>query len=366
VQTRAMTRGLSRSVVSLALAALIPLVVSAPARAAAPVSPAVTTSGVHFVDRSGRIVTLRGVDVSYRSAFKELVVEVHANFARVRVLWADIEPRCERFDAAELRRLDAFVAYLTSHRVNVELDLRGRDLPGWVNRRGFDARHAPAPRGAYLVFVRAMVHRYAGNGRVIGFGIFNEPRPYVWDQIGSPQVDRDMLRWQAGVRDAILAVDPFTTVFFNVRGGALGAKACFRCAGFRLAHTVLDWHDFYNGCCGSGLDAADDNWVPSWSATHNQLSTRYHGTSANQWLNVAIPWRRTHLLGIPMVVGEWGVRNDDVRRGVYNEQMEEIFRRHDLSWARWDVDCVSPFGLVSHGRLNEQGRWLASEILGTG
>ncbi|HEY7259433.1 MAG TPA: hypothetical protein VH459_10195, partial [Gaiellales bacterium] len=51
---------------------------------------------------------------------------------------------------------------------------------------------------------------------------------------------------------------------------------------------------------------------------------------------------------------------------VYNEQMEEIFRRHGLSWARWDMDCVSTFGLVSHGTLNEQGRWLASEILGTG
>jgi hypothetical protein len=30
------------------------------------------------------------------------------------------------------------------------------------------------------------------------------------------------------------------------------------------------------------------------------------------------------------------------------------------------MDCVSTFGLVSHGTLNEQGRWLASEILGTG
>jgi hypothetical protein len=96
------------------------------------------------------------------------------------------------------------------------------------------------------------------------------------------------------------------------------------------------------------------------------LSTRYHGSARNQWLNLAIPWRRTHLLGIPMIVGEWGVRNDDVRNHVYNEQMEEIFRRHGISWARWDLDCVSTFGLVSHGRLNEQGRSLATEILGPG
>ena len=366
MQTGSRTCRLSRSFASLALAAFVPLLLSPPARAARPVRPAVTTSGIHFVDRAGRIVILRGVDVSYQSRLVEKVIELHANFARVRVLWADIEPRRGHLDARELERLDAFIAYLTAHRVNVVLDLRGEELPGWVNRHGFHVRRAPAPRGAYLVFVRALVHRYAGNPRVIGFGIFNEPRPFVWDHVGSPRVDRDMLEWQAGIRDAILAIDPYTTVFFNVRGGALGARACFGCAGFRLAHTALDWHDFYNGCCGSGLDAADDNWIPSWSETHNQLSTRYLGTARNQWLNLAIPWRSTHLHGIPMIVGEWGARNDDVRNHVYNEQVEGIMRRHGISWARWNLDCVSKFGLVSHGRLNEQGQWLASEILGTG
>ena len=60
--------------------------------------PAVTTSGVHFVDRAGRIVILRGVDVSYQSRLAEKVVELHANFARVRVLWVEIEPRRGHFD----------------------------------------------------------------------------------------------------------------------------------------------------------------------------------------------------------------------------------------------------------------------------
>ena len=366
MRTGSLARRLSRPIASLGLAALVPLLLSPPARAAEPVSPAVTTSGVHFVDRAGRIVILRGVDVSYQSRLAEKVVELHANFARVRVPWVEIQARRGRFDAGELRSLDTFVAYLTAHHVNVELDLRGRELPRWVNLGRFHVRHAPAPRGAYLDFVRMIVKRYMGNPRVIGFGIFNEPRPALGGVEGSLRLDRQMLEWQAGIRDAILAIDPLTTVFFNVRGGALGAEACFRCAGFRLAHTVLDWHDFYNGCCGSGLDATDDNWVPNWSATHNQLSTRYRGTARNQWLNLAIPWRRTHLLGIPMIVGEWGARNDDVGNRVYNEQMEPIFRRHGISWARWDMDCTSTFGLVSHGRLNEQGQWLASEILGTG
>jgi hypothetical protein len=348
------------------LLATLPLAASPPARGSTAARPAVTTSGVNFVDRAGRIVILRGVNVSYRSRLVEKVLDLHANFVRVRVLWAHVQPSREAFDADELARLDAFVAYLCEHGVNVELDLRGRPLPAWVNRRGFHVRHAPAPRGAYLGFVRRIVRRYSGDPRVIGFGIFNEPEPYMWDRVGSPSVDQQMLAWQAGVRDAILAVDPLTTVFFNVRGGNYGVKTCFRCAGFRLAHTALDWHDFYNGCCGSGLDATDDNWVPGWPQTHNQRSTRYLGTAENQWLNLAIPWRAAHRLGIPMIVGEWGVRNDDTRHAVYNEQLEGILNAHALSWARWDLDGNSKFALVTHGRLNEQGEWLASEILGPG
>ena len=77
---------------------------------------------------------------------------------------------------------------------------------------------------------------------------------------------------------------------------------------------MLDWHSFCNGSAGSGFDDHNDNWLPSWAATHNQRDTSYHGTQVNQWLNIAVPWKRTHLLGIPMIVGEWGVRQADVGR----------------------------------------------------
>jgi len=350
-----------------ALLAAAPLASSGSALASTAVRPAVTTSGVNFVDRAGRTIVLRGVDMSYHSALLARVTELHANCVRLRVLWAAVEPGRMRFDAAELRRLDRFVGHLAAHRVNVELDLRGKREPDWVDTGAFfRRRRAPQSQAAYLGFVRTVVRRYEGNPRVIGFGIFNEPEPYTWNGVGAPRLDRRILRWQAGIRDAILAEDPYTAVFFNVRGGNYGVGTCFRCVGFKVAHTVLDWHDFYNGCCGSGLDATDDNWLPSWPATHNQRNTEYAGTRRNQWLNLAIPWRATHLLGIPMIVGEWGVRNDDVRNMAYNEQLETIMSRHGISWARWDLDCGPKFGLVSHGRLNDQGEWLASEILGPG
>jgi hypothetical protein len=312
------------------------------------------------------VVVLRGVDISDRSAHLDRVVEVGANFVRLRVLWAHAQPSRGGLDARELGRLNRAVNYFSAHRINIELDLRGRPAPEWFgSTTNFFSKNRVASQHAYLGFVLGIVRRYDRNPYVVGYGIFNEPEPYSWNGggFGTPLLDRRMLRWQATIRDAILATDPYRAVFLNVRGGNYGMHTCFSCAGFRLAHTVIDWHDFYNGCCGSGRDERDDNWIPNWAATHNQRSTHYHGTTANQWANLAIPWQRSHALGIPMIVGEWGVRNDDSHATVYDEQMEQLFDQHGISWARWDMDGNSPLGLVTNGRLNAEGTWLQGELL---
>ena len=341
-----------------------PALLAAAGTAAAATQPNITTRGVQFVDQRGRVVVLRGVNISDRSAHMRDVAAIGANFVRLRVLWAQVEPARGRFDAAELARLDTFVGYFTTHGIAVELDLRGRRVPDWFgSTRRFYGRNAPASQRAYLGFVRTIVARYDTNPFVMGYGIFNEPQPYHWSGFGSPRVDQRILSWQARIRDGILAVDPYRAVFLNIRGGNYGvASACFRCAGFGLAHTVLDWHDYYNGCCGSGMDATADNWLPSWPETHNQRNHAYRGSISDQWLNLAIPWSRTRRLGVPMIVGEWGVRIDDAGRGIYDDQMWRILTRHGLSWARWDMDN-GELGLVRHGALNDQGAWLRDHLV---
>ena len=64
-----------------------------------------------------------------------------------------------------------------------------------------------------------------------------------------------------------------------------------------------------------------------------------------------------------MIVGEWGVQNADSGRAIYNSQMETIFKRHDMSWARWSLDS-NRLGLMHGGELNEQGAWLANLLSG--
>jgi cellulase (glycosyl hydrolase family 5) len=355
-----------RHVALLALSVTALAAPAAPALAATP--PYVTTHGVNFVNRHGSPVILRGVDMSARAPLAGHVVDLGANFARLRVFWNRVEPGPGAFDAAELARIQATVDELARHRVFMELDLRGRPAPAWFgSTQNFFGANRRASQAAYLGFAAAVVRRFDTNPWVIGYGIFNEPGPYSWHGggLGSPRLSRRMLSWQAGIRDGILRIDPYRAVFLNVRGGNYGVRTCFSCAGFRLAHTVIDWHDFYNGLYGTGMDETADNWLPSWEETHNQRHTEYLGTIANQWANLAIPWARSRELGIPMIVGEWGVRNDDVNGLVYDEQMERLFDRHGLSWARWDMDGNSVLGLLDrHGALNAQGVWLQKELTG--
>ncbi len=199
---------------------------------------------------------------------------------------------------------------------------------------------------------------------MIGFGIFNEPAPASTPH-GTLRIDQAMLRWQAVMRDAIAAQAPGRAIFLNVRGGNYGVNACFSCARFKLRNVVLDWHSFYNGCCGGGMDATADNWLPSWDRTHNQRAPAYTGSYAAQRANLMIPYRRTRALKIPMIVGEWGVHAVPGWQ-TYDAQMGRLFTDLHLSFARWDMSDSSQFGLVTGTGLNSQGLWLQEWLRGGG
>ncbi len=355
-----------RRVGSCAVLLMLAGAVLVPATAAAegPTPPAVTTAGVKFVTSAGVPVVLRGVNISDHSRYMTLVPQLGANFVRLRVLWADVEPAPGLFDLNELARLDTFVQYFNDNHIAVELDLRGLPVPSWYGSTvGFFRSQAERSQAAYEPFVQEIVNRYDSYPYVVGYGIFNEPHPFA-PGVGTHGIDQTILRWQSAIRNEVLAIDPYRVVFFSVRGGNYGiAQANFKLAGFGLAHTVLDWHDFYNGRYGSGFDAANDNWLPDWVATHNQMTSSYSGTQVNQWLNLDIPWRRTHILGIPMIVGEWGILNSDPNKSIYDAQMSALFAKAGLSWARWDMDNQH-LGLVTGRSLNSEGLWLQQLLTG--
>jgi hypothetical protein len=361
----ALAHAIPRRLAAAALAAAGVGLLGAPATASAAkaTKPAITTRGVSFVTQAGRPVVLRGVNISYHFPHPELVSQLGANFVRLRVLWSEIEPQRDVFDPAQLAELDAAVHYYNAHGIAIELDLRGSGVPAWFgSTQGFWATNAAASQAAYKPFVRTIVNRYHGYRYVVGYGIFNEPHPFGASGHSTHRSSRLILRWQAAIRDQIMAHDPYRVVFFSVRGGNYGIKyANFAAAGFRLTHAVYDWHSFFNGLHGSGMDAANENWVPSWVQTHNQANTDYHGTLENQRKNIGIAWARTRRLGIPMIVGEWGIRNDDAHWDAYDSQLATIFTARRLSWARWDMD-YQEMGLLTGSGLNAQGQWLKSYL----
>ena len=357
-----------------------------PASAAGATRPWVTTAGGKFVDQHGRPVILRGFDVSVgQSDLAPIAAQMGANFVRIYVGWNAIQPRPQvhghyRWDAKVLGQLDNEVAAYRRVHVNVLIDFhqfhwspyfaqatckagksvcRASGVPAWfyaggryeATKRGeaeaqaaFWTSESSRSQGYYAAFAAMIAARYAPDPNVVGYEVFNEPHP---GRLGDTTAATDtMLRWQAGIRAAIQKVDPARTVFIMCRGGGEGVGTASLAPFGSLDHLALDWHDYFNGGSG-GFDAAGDNWVPSWRDTHNQASPSYTGTGSSQARVLRVPLARTRALGIPLLVGEWGVHTGAPGSAAYQTQMLDLFGKEGVSWTRWVLSSSGGFGLLN-------------------
>jgi aryl-phospho-beta-D-glucosidase BglC (GH1 family) len=350
--------------------------------------PWVTTAGGKFVDQSGKQVVLRGFDVPVgQSNLAPIAAQLGANFVRIYVGWNAIEPQPPvhghyRWDAKVLDQLDREVAAYRAVHVNVLIDFhqfhwspyfaqatckagksvcRASGVPAWfyaggrfeATKRGeadaqaaFWTTESSRSQGYYAAFAGMIAARYASAPNVVGYEIFNEPHPgRLGDTTDATNI---MLRWQAGIRRAIQQVDPTRTVFIMCRGGGEGVGTASLAPFGSLDHMALDWHDYFNGGSG-GFDAAGDNWVPSWSETHNQATPSYTGTEQAQARVLRVPLDRARALGIPLLVGEWGVHTGAPGSATYQTQMLDLFGSQGVSWARWVLSTSGGFGILNKG-----------------
>jgi hypothetical protein len=355
-------------------------------------TPWVTTSGAAFVDAGGTPVVLRGVDV-YPGASAP-VAAVGANFARIFVPWSSVEPDApvdgvHSWSTSVLSAVDASVSALEAQGIAVEIDMHqcgwspyfnvggcSNGVPAWYYADGrfpatglgeadakaaFWTTEAAKSEAAYTAFAQMMVQRYSGYPNVIGFGIFNEPQP---GSLGATtDATNAMIRWQADVGAALRQVDTTRILFFMCRSGAEGITTADLSPLAGLGPVALDFHDYFNGVPGYGYDASGDNWSPSWALTHNQTSTNYQGTEAAQESVLDVAVAKTQTAGIPLLVGEWGVRKDDSGAAAYQTQMLDLLARYRISAARWDIGTTDLFALRNpDGSFNAAGLQLQQDF----
>jgi endoglycosylceramidase len=366
-------------------------------RAASIVRPWVSTKGGRFVDERGRTVVLRGVDVPITTPdVYSRAVSLHANFVRISAPWSLFEPRpptgsVHHWNEPELRALDREVAFFEHAGIDVLIDFHqfrwspyfaglycphdcvAMGVPAWYYANGrfpdstagqdaaeaaFWTSEARESQAAYAAFAAMMSARYARYPNVVGYEILNEPHP---GSLGNtPAATQTMLRWQVRIRDVLRAVDPSRTVFVMCNGGGNGVGSANLGVFGSLQHLALDWHDYYNGRSGGGLDASGDVWTPSWAATHNQQTRAYGGTLASQRRVLLWPVRRAARWHVPLVIGEWGIHTTSPGAEAYQSQMLALFSQYGVSYARWRLVAGGGFGLFStRGRMTALGSQLA-------
>ena len=354
-------------------------------------APTVTTDGTRFV-KGGKPTVLQGYDLSVtgQSVYKN-AAELNANFARITIAWSQVEPTkptgdpshlVHHWDSALLTELDQEVAGLGAQGIQVLIDFHqfhwspyyaqlecktgvaachATGVPTWFyagrypqTKEGESAAKADfwdSERKTslfyYAAFAEMMARRYGHDPNVIGYEIFNEPHPgHLPD---STSTTNAILAWQAQIYKVMHAVDPQRTMFVMCRGGAEGVGTADLDQFGADPKIALDFHDYYNGAPGTGFDDAGDNWVPSWSATHNQdldPLKGYQGTQAAQNAVLQVPIDASRKAGIPLLVGEWGIHKDDPHADVYTSQMLAAFAQNDLSWARWVLAPGHGFNLL--------------------
>ncbi len=358
----------------------------------AAVEPTVITQGTDFVLRSsGGPLALRGVNV-HPAADAAGIAALGANFVRVYVKWSDIEPVApvdgvHSWAVDALAALDTLIADLGSHGIQALIDFHqcgwsdywaettrcSAGIPAWYYADGrFPADQsanaakaawwtieADRSHAAYLPFVQMMVGRYRSQPNVVGYEVFNEPSP---GRLGPAATSTDaILSWQAPVVHAIRALDPWRAIVVMCRGGGEGVGTADLSLLGPDPHLVLDWHDYFSGVPGTGLDVTGDDWVPDWPSTHLQATDTYVGTADAQRAVLHVPVDKARSLGIPLLVGEWGIRSDDPNLAEYQSTMLGLFAQAGVSWARWGYDPGSALTIRDpDGGLNAAGRQLQS------
>ncbi|MFF5546357.1 cellulase family glycosylhydrolase [Streptomyces olivaceoviridis] len=315
-----------------------------------------------LTDRSGRVLTLHGWNIEDKAHRGEdaltAVTERHLrdlrargfDFARLLVLWDDLEPAPGRYSRRYLRKIERVLDWAHRHDVKVVIDAHQdvfgpafghRGIPEWATRTDglpftahpddwFAEYFEPAVQRAFTHLYededlrraqagmwRTLAARFARHPAVLGYDLINEPmgepkpgedlptaaRRIEREQL-TPMYDRLADAVRSADRDAWLLVEPTPVVGEGVPTG-LGRVHDPR---------VVYAPHFYDAAMEAGADYDPGaGWIEAYERAVTAYPKRYR---------------------VPVVVGEWGPPDSSLPHmdRFYRDAMASL-GRYTSGWA---------------------------------
>ena len=341
----------------------------------------VGTDGVVFRDEEGRMLLLRGVNVSnaskgppffpqwFEPEHFQMLAERGTNVVRFLVIWEAVEPEEGVFDAEYLDMVEERVQWATDAGIYVLVDMHqdiwgpkfgGDGAPEWATL-DHGLPFNPQPGGSWFLkygepavcqafqsfwdneqgirdhFVMAwqeVAARFADNPKVVGYDIINEPWFGNHDLLDPEGFESDVLTpFYQAVTEGIREVDSNHLVFLEpsaVKG--------------------LGW--------AGGLEPFGDPLVayaPHYYHAGLEYTDKYTDTKENMAEVFLMMQEEAEALGGPVLMGEFGFYVGAGNAKTYNAHQLELMEELLFSYAAWSFDLGGGwFNLLD---AKQQPRW---------
>lgn len=323
----------------------------------------VGTDGIHFRDESGRVLLLRGVNVSngsksapfFPSWFKEehfsMLASRGHNVVRFLVIWEAIEPEEGVFDQDYLDKVEERVGWATEAGLYVVLDMHqdiwgpkfgGDGAPVWATSdhglafdpppghwflkygepavcQAFDAlyQNEEGIRDHFIMAWQEVALRFADNPLIVGYDLINEPWFGSWDILDSEGFEKEVLTpfyalVAAGIRDVdenhMMFLEPTATKSLGYKGG---------------------------------LGPIDDEKV-AYAPHYYNPSLEWFGEYLDEKGSIETVFQmlaqEAKAIGGPVFLGEWGFYVGAKDAHIYNRHQMELLEDFGFSTAAWSLD----------------------------
>jgi len=295
----------------------------APAPAPAPVSDAslayrgVSLASAEFGE--GNLPGTYGSDYTYPTAAEvDYFAARHMNVVRLPFRWERLQRSLNaEFDAAELGRLDGFVASATAKGMNVVLDPHN-----YARYAGNLIGSAAVPDSAFADFWRRLAVKYKSNDHVI-LGLMNEPNSMPTEQ------------WLASANAAIAAI----------RATGAGNLVLVPGNAWTGAHSWSEnWYGSSNAQVMLGVKDPANRYAYE---VHQYLDGDYSGRSdqcqsttvGSQALAGFTQWLRAN--GKQGFLGEFAGGNNDTCRAAVSDLLDHLDANKDV-WVGWTWWAAGP------------------------